>query len=112
MLEDVGARLPHHGVPEPVAAAQGRARVVGGGLDHDLVEDPFEQDPAVHHRVEADAAGQADLVEPGRLGGASGPGAGRPPRCALQGGGDVLVVLGQLALGVARRAEGVGGTSG
>ena len=76
-----------------------------------IVENLFEQNPAVHHGIEADSAGQADLVQACFL---------TEPSCqvqadllgaALERGGNVLVVLSQLSLRMVARDRMSGGTS-
>ncbi len=47
--------------------AQSAARIAGGGLDVDLLEAAVAQDLAVRHAVERNAAGQAQIPDPGFL---------------------------------------------
>ena len=51
-------------MPDEQGGAQGAAGVAGGGLDPDVVEGPFAQQPAVGHAVQRHAAGQHQVLLP------------------------------------------------
>jgi hypothetical protein len=67
--------VPHLEAPgiakEPVVGqergSQGTARIASNRLHENVAERRFGDDPTVHHRIERDAAGQAEIFLPGLL---------------------------------------------
>ena len=51
-------------MPQRVGDAERAAGVAGRGLNPEVLEGPFAQEPAVADAVERDAAGQAELARP------------------------------------------------
>ena len=105
VIHHEAARAAERLVPHVVRGADRDAAVAGRGLDVEPVEGGLGADAAVRDGVERDAAGEAEVRQAGA--------AMRLVDCVqvrllehgLQRAGDVLVVLRQLALRLARGAE-------
>src|SRR5262249_3505261 len=103
-LED--ASIFQNGVVRQKSRAERTARVAGHWLNEDPLERGFIDDPSIHHRIERDAARQAQVLFRGLF---------MQPfeqieydvfQCLLRAGRDVLVTFIYRFAGMPRRAQG------